>query len=240
MTDPRKTALVTGGNKGIGREIARQLAERGYHVWIGCRDVGRGEAAAAELGDAVSMVQLDVTDGGSVAAAARTLTADAGHLDVLVNNAGIASPLDGHASEVDVAAFPVIFDTNVVGVARVTQAMLPLVRKSPAGRIVMISSGAGSLSRAADPADHIGKMKAVAYCASKAALNAYTINLANELRDTHIKVNAVNPGHVGTDINNHSGPRTVAQGAEAAITMATLGDDGPTGGFFNDRGAEPW
>lgn len=235
-----KTALVTGANKGLGYEMARQLAERGYTVWAGSRDRGRGEAAAAKLASAgeVRALELDVGDAEGIRRAAQAVAGVTDHLDVLINNAGIAPPDAGKASTADPQVVKAVFETNVFGVLNVTQAFLPLVRRSPAGRIVMISSGLGSLSRLADPTDSLGTWEQMAYSASKAALNAITIAFANELRDTPIKVNAINPGVVATDINNHRG-MPPEQGVRRAIEMATM-EDGPTGGFFNDSGVEPW
>jgi len=239
--DVIKTALVTGGNKGLGFEMARQLAGRGYKVWIGSRDRQRGEAAAAQLaavGD-VAVIELDVTNAASVAAAARGLAAETDHLDVLINNAGIVSPNDGKPSETAVDAIKSIFETNLFGVLQVTQAFLPLVRKSLSGRIVVVSSGMGSLSRLANPADSINRFGTWGYSASKAAVNALMISLAHELRGTPVTVNAINPGFVATDINDNKGVLTVEQGVRRAIELATM-ESPPTGGFFNEAGVEPW
>lgn len=239
-----KTALVTGGNKGLGYEMARQLAERGYTVWIGSRDPALGEAAADTLRQAgdVRMLRLDVCDANGVQAAARALAAETSHLDVLVNNAGISPfpPVDGKPTEITVEAARAIFETNVFGVLQVTQAFLPLLRRSASGRIVMISSGMGSLSRLIDPASGLSRWPRAAYSASKAALNALMIAFANELRDTPITVSAVNPGFVATDINDNTGVLTPEQGVRRAIELATMKVPPPTGGFFNDSGVEPW
>lgn len=239
-----KTALVTGGNKGLGFELARQMAERGYTVWIGSRDLALGEAAADNLraaGD-VRLLLLDVRDATGIAEAARELAAETDHLDVLINNAGISPmpPDDGKASEVDVEAARAIFETNVFGPLQVTQAFLPLLRKSASGRIVMISSGMGSLSRLVDPTSGLSRWPRAVYSASKAALNAFMIGFANELRDTPITVSAINPGFVATDINDNTGVLTLAQGVRRAIELATMAAPPPTGGFFNDTGVEPW
>ncbi len=240
----RKTALVTGGNKGLGYEMARQLAERGYSVWIGSRDFALGEAAADRLRPAgdVRVLQLDVRDRDGVDAAASALAAEIGHLDVLINNAGISPmpPDDGKASEISVDATRSIFETNVFGVVLVTQAFLPLLRRSTDGRILMISSGMGSLTRLIDPASGLSRWPRAAYSASKAALNAIMVGFANDLRDTPIKVCAINPGFVATDINDNTGILTPAQGVRRAVELATMPDPPPTGGFFNDTGIEPW
>jgi NAD(P)-dependent dehydrogenase (short-subunit alcohol dehydrogenase family) len=237
-----KIALVTGANKGIGKEIARQLGAQGMIVLLGARDEGRGNEAAAELKQAgldARAILLDVTDEASIEAAARRVEAEFGHLDVLVNNAGIA--LDqGSASTCDLETLRRTYETNVFGVFSVTKAMLPLVRKSGAGRIVNLSSGLGSLAQNSDPNWQHADAKPLAYNSSKAALNMITVLLAAELKGTAIKVNAADPGYTATDLNNNSGPRTVEQGATAAVRLATLPDDGPSGGYFDEDGPVPW
>ena len=234
----KSIALVTGANKGIGLSIARQLGKRGFAVWLGCRDPDRGEAAATELRDAgvdARAITLDVADGGSVEAAAAQLGEQAGVLDVLVNNAGISvgSPPPGVNEEAidDVRA---MFEVNTLGPLRVTQAMLPLLRKSSAPRVVMMSSGLGSISDTADMASLIWNVDAAGYSASKAALNMLTVKLAKALLADGVKVNAADPGYTATDLNGHSGTRTVEEAAAIAVELATLGPMGPTGGFFND------
>ena len=236
---PDKTnALVTGANKGIGLAIARQLGQRKFAVWLGCRDPGRGEAAATELCEAgveAHAITLDVTDGDSVARATARLEDEAGVLDVLVNNAGISvgNPPPRVTDEAidDVRA---MLEVNTIGPLRVTQALLPLLRKSAAPRIVMMSSGLGSVSDTADMASLIWNVDAAGYSASKAALNMLTVKLAKALLADGIKVNAADPGYTATDLNGHSGPRTVEEAAAIALALATLGPMGPTGGFFND------
>jgi len=245
------TALVTGANKGIGHAIAKGLAERGLSVLIGARDPKLGEKAAASLREAghdARAVVLDVTDPASVRAAAEQITADPGRLDVLVNNAGISGPAVHPPDEADMDAVHRVFDTNLYGVIRVTNAMLPLLRRSPAGRIVNISSGTSSMAAMTDPAHYFWNMDAsVAYPASKAALNMLTIQYAKRLRDTNILVNAAAPGACATDFlipftraTGRTVDRTAEQGAAIAIRLATLDDDGPTGGFFDDDGPVPW
>jgi len=235
-------ALITGANKGIGKEIARQLGAQGLTVLIGARDTGRGAEAAAELkqqGIKAHAVPLDVTDGASIDAAAKMIESDYGRLDVLVNNAGIA--LDGGpASVLDVDTLRRTYETNVFGVVAVTKALLPLLRKSNAGRIVNMSSGLGSLTQNSDPGWMFAGVKPLAYNSSKAALNMITVVFAAELKDTPIKVNAADPGFTATDLNQHQGTRTVAQGATAAVRLATLPADGPTGGYFDEDGTVPW
>lgn len=238
----KSVALVTGANKGIGWEIARQLAERGMIVLAAARDATRGKKAAEELRKAgdVRFVQLDVDDPKSITSAAEYVSKELGRLDVLVNNAGIVDAKDGPPSTADIASVRRVFDTNFFGVLATTQAFLPLVRKSKAGRIVNISSGLGSLTLNADPTWDYAAVKILGYNGSKAALNMLTVQLAYELRDTSIKVNTINPGYTKTDLNGNQGYQTLAEGAEAAVRAATLGDDGPTGAFFNKDGDDPW
>ena len=236
-------AFVTGANKGIGREISRQLAAKGILVLMGARDPERGEKAVADLHAqrlAVEFVQIDVTSEASVLRAAGEVERRYGRLDVLVNNAGIA--LDWcPASELTVEQFQKTFETNVFGVFRVTKAMLPLLKKSKHGRIVNISSGLGSLTRNASPDGALAmRNMLLAYSASKAALNMITIHFANELKSAGIKVNSANPGFTATDMNQNRGTKTVEQGAATPVRLAMLPDDGPTAGVFSDDGAEPW
>ncbi len=240
----KKVALITGANKGIGKEIARQLGAQGIIVLVGARDIGRGEEAAAELkanGADAHFVPLDVTDPASIAAAASQVENNFGRLDVLVNNAGIA--LDGGPSSAFTLELDTLrrtYETNVFGVFSVTKAFLPLLRRSDAGRIVNVSSGLGSLAENSDPNGQYAGIKPLAYNSSKAALNMLTVIFAAELKDTPIKVNAADPGYTATDLNRHSGPRTVEQGAAIAIRLATLPADGPTGGYFDEDGPVPW
>ena len=236
-------ALVTGANKGIGREISRQLAAKGVLVLMGARDRERGEKAVEELrarGLAVEFIQIDVTSEASVNQAATEIERRHGRLDILVNNAGIA--VDWYApSQLTVEAFQKTFETNVFGVFRVTKALLPLLRKSKHGRIVNMSSGLGSLTRNADPNSAlVARNMLLAYAASKAALNMMTIHFANELKGAGIKVNSANPGFTATDMNQHRGTRTVEQGAATPVRLAMLAEDGPTAGVFSDDGADPW
>jgi len=241
MTE-KLVALITGANKGLGREAARQLARRGMTVVATARDRARGEASAAALRDEkldVRALALDVTDGASIAAAARWVEGALGRLDLLVNNAGIVVS-DGKPSEMDLADVRKTYETNLFGVVAVTQAFLPLLRRAPAGRIVNVSSGLGSLARMSNPTAQFARFSSVGYAASKTALNAVTVAFANELRETPIKVNAADPGWCATDLNNHTGPRSVEEGVRVVVQLATLGADGPTGGFFDENGPEPW
>ncbi len=251
-TAHQKVALVTGANKGIGRGAAEQLAALGMTVLIGSRDPRRGEEAAAALraaGGDVHAVTLDVTDEASVQEAAKQVEERFGHLDVLINNAGITgsgqvSPEDAYdqvPSSVELDMVRAVFETNVFGVVAVTNAMLLLLRRSPAPRIVNVSSHAASLTITADPDGPMAALlPSAAYSPSKTALNALTVQYANELRKDRILVNAVAPGFVDTDSNNHTGFLTVAQGAAVLVRLATLDADGPTAGFFGDEGPVPW
>jgi NAD(P)-dependent dehydrogenase (short-subunit alcohol dehydrogenase family) len=224
-------ALVTGANKGIGLETARQFGARGFTVLAGARDKERGLAAERELraggGDA-RFVLLDVTLDASVREAADWIEREYGRLDILVNNAGIAR--GNPASETNLDTMREVYEANVFGVIRVTNAMLPLLRRALAARIVNVSSEVGSISSMTDPASPLAQMPAsLAYPSSKAALNMITALYAKDLRDTPIKVNAANPGYTKTDLNRNSGFRSVTEGAEASVYLATLPADGPSG-----------
>ncbi|MFB2580007.1 SDR family oxidoreductase [Herbiconiux sp. P15] len=245
MTDPM-IILVTGGNKGIGREIAAQLAQLGHTVIIGARSLERGEEAASALraaGGQITAVALDVTDPASVAAAAEQVEAEYGRLDALVNNAGIShQPGADFAGQVprtaDVDHVRAVFETNLFGVITVTSAFLPLLRRSSAPRIVNVSSSAGSLAAISD----FGNTDPIAlgYVPSKTALTAVTMMYARDLVSENILVNAVCPGFVATDLNGHRGLLTPAEGARSAVTMATIPADGPTGTFTDVNGPVPW
>jgi NAD(P)-dependent dehydrogenase (short-subunit alcohol dehydrogenase family) len=228
-------ALVSGANKSIGFETARQLGHRGITVLLGARDDARGAAAEKLLRDEgidASAVSLDVTDEDSINAAAAWVEARVGRLDVLVNNAAITGSLNaGSPSATPVAVLREVYETNVFGVVALTNAVLPLLRRSPAGRIVNVSSEVGSLTSQLDQDGPLWSMAFLAYPSSKTALNMVTAMYAKELWDTHVKVNAANPGYCATDLNGHTGFRTAAQGAEPVVALATLPDDGPTGTF---------
>ncbi|HEY3256406.1 MAG TPA: SDR family NAD(P)-dependent oxidoreductase [Polyangiaceae bacterium] len=233
-----KVALITGANKGIGHAIASELAARGFTVLVGARDALRGEAAARRIAGDARPLALDVTRADSIAAAAARIRRELGRLDVLINNAAIATRAKpSEASLEDVRA---VFETNVFGVIAVTQAMLPLLRQAPAGRIVNVSSRIGSLSAITDPAFPMPGVGGLAYGPSKTALNAVTIAFAQELEGTPVKVNLACPGYTATDLNGHSGPRTVTEAAREPVRLALLGPDGPTGTFSNDAGSIPW
>lgn len=231
-------ALVTGANRGIGRAIAAGLAERGVMVLVAARDVGEAQAVAGALratGYRAEPVALDVTNQRSVEALRDHVASEYGRVDILVNNAGAYYDVDQAASTVDMATVEGALAVNVVGPWRMCQAFLPLLRHGGNGRIVNVSSGAGSFGEMGP-----GDTSAPAYSVSKAALNMFTVKLAAELRGSGILVNAVCPGWVRTDMGGPAAPRTPEQGAETPIWLATLPDDGPTGGFFRDRQPIPW
>ncbi|MFI1105134.1 SDR family NAD(P)-dependent oxidoreductase [Streptomyces melanogenes] len=241
-----KIALVTGANKGIGYEIANGLGALGYRVGVGARDEARLETAVEKLraaGVDAFGVPLEVTSDHSVTDAAELIARQAGRLDVLVNNAGISGESgpgwvqDPTALDLDVVR--TVVETNVLGVIRVTNAMLPLLRRSMSPRVVNVSSSVGSLTRQADPTIEIGPIMA-AYAPSKSFLNAITVQYARQFAHTNILINAACPGLVATDFTGFHGPRTPEQGAATAIRLATLPDDGPTGSFFEDGGVVPW
>jgi NAD(P)-dependent dehydrogenase (short-subunit alcohol dehydrogenase family) len=225
------TSLITGANRGLGFETARQLVAAGHQVWVGARDADRGMQAADQLG--ARFVQLDVTDDASVAAAAETVA----ELDVLVNDAGISggriAPSDATADDMRT-----VYETNVFGVVRVLHAFIPLLEKSEAPVVVNVSSGVGSLGLSADPEGPWRDANYPVYASSKAALNMLTIRYAAAF--PRMRINSVDPGFTATDFNRHRGTQTVEEGAEAAIRYAMLTPDGPTGGFFDRNGTEIW
>ncbi|WP_227999946.1 SDR family oxidoreductase [Nocardia australiensis] len=234
------TALVTGANKGLGRETVRRLAELGWRVFLGARDAERGTVAAAELVEAgldVEFVQLDVTSVESVAGAVEAVRRHTDRLDVLINNAGVGGarnlPPDTAASD-----FREVFETNVFGPVEVTNAFLPLLRAATQARIVMVSSGMGSLARTSDPSRVESTLLGLPYPSSKTALNMITSQYSRALPG--IQVNAADPGYTATDLNNHSGFQTVTEGTDAIVRLATAGPEGPTGGFFDRTGPVPW
>ena len=252
------SALITGGNKGIGKATARALAQQGFRVWIGARDAARGEEAAAELkGEGnVSFIQLDVTDRRSIEAAVQVIGAESDTLDVLVNNAGISNEVTAtfgvtiKPSELPEEKLRQLYDVNFFGPVAVTQAFLPLLRRSTAGRIVNVSSNLGSFALSTDEKSPVRAINTLGYRSSKAALNMATVQFAYELRDTSIKINAANPGLVATDLTGlgngqkfagRPGFGTPDDGARIIVKLATLPEDGPSGGFFDaSLGALPW
>ncbi|MFD0671129.1 SDR family oxidoreductase [Cohnella sp. GCM10027633] len=241
-SDKGLVALVTGANKGIGLEIARQLGERGITVLIGARDPQRGMDARERLraeGIAAHVVELDVTSQPSLDRAAGYVSERFGKLDILVNNAGIyleEKPPSGN----DEATFMAIYETNVFGVMRATKTMLPLIRESAQGRIVNVSSSLGSLALNGDPEFEFAPFLSLGYNSSKTAVNAMTVFFANELRGTSVKINAADPGYCATEMNGFSGTKSARDGAKVAVRLAVLPADGPSGGFFNDAGSVPW
>ncbi|MFC5528490.1 SDR family oxidoreductase [Cohnella yongneupensis] len=238
-----RIALITGANKGIGLEIARQLGQQeGVTVLLGARDEARGQEAANRLraeGISAEFIRLDVINHQSIDQAAGFIEGKYGKLDILVNNAGIFLQ-EKEPSENDVATLLQVYDTNVFGVFRTTKAMLPLLRKSDNGRVVNLSSSLGSLTLNSDPGFELASFLVLGYNSSKTAVNALTVFFANELKNTRIKVNSADPGYCATDMTGHAGSRSPAQGAIAAVRLATLPPDGPTGVFYNEDGPVPW
>ena len=246
----RPVALVTGANKGIGLQIAKDLAARGFTVLVGSLNLEHGETAAKTVGADALALQLDVTNQASIAAAAERIRNDLGRLDVLVNNAGIlharkpGRPLKEmvESTRLSVASLDevrAVFETNVFGVIAVTQAMLPLLREAPAGRIVNVSGAGGSLTINADPTGPFRGSFGI-YSSSKTALNAITLAFALDLESTRIKVNAAAPGFTATDLNNFQGTRSVEEAAREPVRLALLDANGPTGTFSNEHGPLPW
>jgi NAD(P)-dependent dehydrogenase (short-subunit alcohol dehydrogenase family) len=229
------TTLITGANKGLGFERARRLIEAGHTVYVGARDAQRGQAAAAKLG--ARFVQIDVTDEDSVKAAAEFIREDAGHLDVLVNNAGIVGA-GKPVGEVTGSDMQTTYDTNVFGVVRVTHAFLPLLQASDAPVVVNVSSGLGSLAATGDPGRVEFHVALLDYNSSKTALVMVTSQYAKAY--PAIRFNAVDPGYTATDLNGHQGTNSVEEGTEIIVRMAAIGADGPTGGFFDKAGPVVW
>jgi NAD(P)-dependent dehydrogenase (short-subunit alcohol dehydrogenase family) len=243
--DTKKVALITGGNKGIGLETARQLGKLGITVLVGARDVAKGEAAVATLkkeGIDARAVKIDVDKPEDYAALAKTIEKDFGKLDILINNAGIM--LDGRKGNETTTTSPEVlrktFDTNFFAVVGLTQVLLPLLRKSPAGRIVNLSSILGSQTLHATKGSFIYDAKTFAYDASKAALNSFTIHLAHELQGTKIKVNSAHPGWVKTEMGGEGAMLEIEEGAKTSVDLATIGEDGPNGAYIHLGKELPW
>jgi NAD(P)-dependent dehydrogenase (short-subunit alcohol dehydrogenase family) len=244
-----KKVLITGANKSIGFETARQLLQRGYYVYLGSRNLENGlkavEKLTAEGLNEVEAVQIDVSSQESVNAARAEIGKRTAVLDVLINNAGISGGLPQTATGTDIAVFEEVFNTNLFGVVRVTRAFIDLLRAATQPRIVNVSSSMASLTLNSDPAWQFYNHKGAVYLPSKTALNMYTVNLAYELRDTPFKVNAIDPGFIATDFNNHRGTGTVEEAGARLVKYATIGNEGPTGRFFSEEnnpetGEIPW
>jgi NAD(P)-dependent dehydrogenase (short-subunit alcohol dehydrogenase family) len=237
-----RPVLITGANKGLGVETARQLAAEGYTIIIGARDRTKVEEAAAmiPIGDTYAHVlELDVTRPDTIEKAVEYIEVQFGKLDVLINNEAVFLD-NAPPSRLDARLFRQTFETNVYGAFAVTQSMLPLLRKSSSGRIVNMSSNLGSLAKQSDQDFEFADFVAAAYNCSKTALNALTIQFAKALKQTPIKINAADPGCTAADMNGDDGYRTVQQGASIVVRLATLSDDGPTGAFFDENGEIPW
>jgi NAD(P)-dependent dehydrogenase (short-subunit alcohol dehydrogenase family) len=239
-----KSVLITGANKGIGLEAAAELVRLGYFVYLGCRNLTLGQEAIKELQQRgltnLALIELDVTKPESIKNAAEQVAEKSSSLDGLINNAGIPGAFPQDASTTPLEVIRAVFDTNVFGVIQVTQAFLPLLRQSDAPRIVNVSSDLGSLGNHSNPDYEFYGFRPAAYAPSKSALNAYTVMLAKELKDTSFKVNSVNPGYTATDFNHHTGYKPVDQAGRFVAGFATLDADGPTGRFFSEAGETPW
>jgi len=243
-----KTAFITGANKSIGFETARQLAKQGYYIYLGSRDAANGQEAVAKLKAEgltnTELIVIDVTDEASIEAAAQTLQQKIKQLDVLINNAGISGGFPQNPSTIASSVVRNVFDTNFFGPVNVTRVLLNLLKQSDAPRIVNVTSGLGSLTLHSDPTWKYYNVKGAAYGPSKTALNAYTVALAYELRELPFKINAVDPGYTATDFNHHSGTGNITDAAAIVVKYATLSPNGPTGKFFSadikDQGESPW
>ena len=238
-----KSVLITGGNKSIGFETARQLGQRGYTIWLGCRDEQRGEVAVARLaaeGINMRLIIMDVTSLPGIQAAAQRVQEEEGKLDLLINNAGISGAQPVAPSAQSLSDIMAVYETNVFGVIRVTQAFLPLLKSAPHARIIMVSSGLGSLEWVADLSHPYSQVEAMGYTSSKSALNAVTVAFAKELIKDNISVNAVDPGYTATDFNGHTGYRTVEQAAAGIVWLAEQERAEMTAGFWFDQQRAPW
>jgi len=233
-----KIALITGANRSIGLEITKQLSKKGLFVYLGTRDIEKGNTVVEELKkeglENIKAIEIDVTKPVSIEAARKKIETEQGKLDILINNAGISGEFPQNASDTSITAVQHVFDTNFFGVISVTQAFLGLLKKSETPRISNITSGLGSLTLHSDPSWKYYNFKATSYMTSKAALNGYTIALAYELKDLLFKVNAIDPGYTATDFNHHSGPGTVESAATFIIKHTVTDSDGPNGMFFSN------
>jgi len=243
------TVLITGANRSIGLETAKQLSEKGLFVYLGSRDLAKGEAIVKELNEQgfsnIKAIEIDVTNSESIYAAKNIVEKEQGKLDILINNAGILGTQPQTAIETPVDNIKEVFETNFFGIINVTQAFLDLLKKSDSPRISNITSGLGSLTLHSDPSWKYYQVKNAAYGPSKTALNAYTIVLAYELKDSNFKVNAIDPGYTATDFNHHSGPGSIESAASFIIKHTLTKDDAPTGQFYSndiedEMGISPW
>lgn len=236
--------FITGANKGIGFQVAKQLLQQGYFVYLGCRNAENGKAAVAKLQEQklnkVGFIEIDITNKDSVKDAVIELSSKIPQLEVLINNAGIIGSFAQKASNIEMDVIDKIIETNFKGAVRTTQSFLDLLKKSANPRIVNVSSDMGSLSLQSDYNWEHAHLKPLGYMASKASLNAFTISLAYELREANFKVNSVNPGATATDLNNHLGTRTPEFAAQVIVKAATFDKNGPTGKFFGENGELPW
>jgi NAD(P)-dependent dehydrogenase (short-subunit alcohol dehydrogenase family) len=244
-----KTVLITGANRSIGLELVKEFSKKGLFVYLGTRDLEKGQAVVKELSQNgfqnIKAIQIDVTKPDTILAAANSVESEQGKLDILINNAGISGALPQSAFDTSINDIQNVFDTNFFGVISVTQAFLELLKKSESARISNITSGLGSLALHSDPNWKYYNFKATSYVTSKAALNAYTVVLAYELRDLPFKVNVIDPGYTATDFNHHSGPGSVESAASFIIKHTLTDENGPTGKFFSndiedESGISPW
>ncbi len=244
MEAKKKVALITGANKGIGFAATKRLAGLGYFVYLGCRNNANSANALTKLAEAgfqdVEVLETDVTKSSTIEEAASQIKNRFGYLDVLVNNAGILGEMPQQASTNTVENMKKVFETNYFGAVQTTQILLDLMKQSEAPRIVNVSSDLGSLTQSSNPDYPFYEVKLLGYNSSKTALNALTVTLAHELKDTPFKVNSVNPGYTATDLNGHTGTQTADEAAKIIVEYATVGADGPTGKFFSDYGETPW
>ncbi|SDJ55514.1 SDR family NAD(P)-dependent oxidoreductase [Flavobacterium noncentrifugens] len=244
-----KSVLITGANRSIGLETAKQLSNKGLFVYLGSRNLQKGKAVVAALNEKgfenITAIEIDVTKPDSILAAKKIIESEQGKLDILINNAGISGAMPQNALHTSIADIQEVFDTNFFGVISVTQAFLELLKKAQSPRISNITSGLGSLTLHSDPNWKYYNVKSVGYGTSKAALNAYTIVLAYDLKDLPFKVNAIDPGYTATDFNHHNGPGTIDSAVNFIIRHTLTDDDAPTGQFFSndiddETGVSPW